>query len=76
MATKRKADPSPSGSEAKKSTGHAVFTYDNEDKLECEVINRRAKGKGKKTFANGDMLECDGWKNGVANGKGKMTIIF
>jgi hypothetical protein len=45
MVTKRKAEPSSTESKAKQSTGRAVFSYENGDKLEWELIDGRAEGK-------------------------------
>lgn len=52
-----------------------MFTYENGDKLECELIDGRAEGKGIKNFANEVVIECDGWKDGEANGRGTMTYV-
>jgi hypothetical protein len=39
---------------------------------EGDFVNGKCHGKGKKTFANGDVYEGD-WANAAMHGKGKYT---
>jgi hypothetical protein len=74
MAVKRKATAPPSD-EFDNSVVKCIIHFANGDKLECELKNGRPEGKGVKTFESKDLIVCDGWKDGKANGKGKLTGV-
>jgi hypothetical protein len=43
-------------------SGRGVLSYTNGDKFEIEYNHDEVVGKGVKTFACGDVLTCDEWK--------------
>jgi hypothetical protein len=75
--TEKKEATAPPSDESNRAVDRCTIDYANGDKLECELKSGRPEGKGVMTFAGGHhVLECDGLKDGKANGKGVLIASW